>query len=57
LAAQIKGGSGLPALLAIESLGGVGKTMLARQLAFDLYRQKVFRAVLWADETAYLGLE
>ncbi len=39
-------------LISIQGLGGIGKTVLARQLAHELfYNDKVFRAVLWADVT------
>jgi hypothetical protein len=38
------------AITAVQGLGGIGKTTLARQLAHDLfYKDKVFRAVLWSD--------
>ncbi|MCA9886476.1 MAG: hypothetical protein KC708_26065, partial [Anaerolineae bacterium] len=41
----------LTAITAVRGLGGVGKTTLARKLAHDLFEEKVFRAVLWADVT------
>ena len=40
------------AIVAVQGLGGIGKTTLALQVAAQLYQQKIFRAVLWADVTS-----
>jgi tetratricopeptide (TPR) repeat protein len=37
------------AIVAVAGLGGIGKTTLARKVVNDLYDQKVFRSVLWAE--------
>jgi len=47
---KIKAGESI-ALTAINGVGGVGKTTLARALAHQMHTEKVFRAVLWADVT------
>ena len=40
------------AITSVEGLGGIGKTTVARQLAYDLYQEgDCFRAVLWLDVT------
>jgi tetratricopeptide (TPR) repeat protein len=36
-------------IITVVGLGGIGKTTLADKIAYDLYHQKVFRTVLWAD--------
>jgi tetratricopeptide (TPR) repeat protein len=38
-----------PTFLAVEGIGGIGKTTLVRQLAHEMYRDKIFRAVLWLE--------
>ena len=41
------------AITSVEGLGGIGKTTVARQLAYDLYQEAdCFRAVLWLDLTS-----
>jgi tetratricopeptide (TPR) repeat protein len=44
------------AITALEGLGGIGKTTLARKLAYELYHEqgaeRCFRAVLWLDVTS-----
>jgi tetratricopeptide (TPR) repeat protein len=40
------------AITALHGLGGIGKTTLARQLAYDLYQSRQCRAILWAEVTA-----
>jgi len=47
---KIKRGE-MVALTAINGAGGIGKTTLARMLAHQMYTDKVFWAVLWADVT------
>jgi tetratricopeptide (TPR) repeat protein len=39
------------AITAMHGVGGIGKTTLAQALAHELYEDKTFRAVLWADVT------
>jgi len=39
------------AITAVQGLGGIGKTTLAKQAAYELYHEKHFGAVLWADVT------
>jgi tetratricopeptide (TPR) repeat protein len=39
------------AITALNGTGGLGKTTIARVLASKLYKDKTFRAVLWADVT------
>jgi tetratricopeptide (TPR) repeat protein len=34
---------------AMQGIGGIGKTTLARKVAFDLYQQQVFKAVVWTS--------
>lgn len=41
----------ITAITAVDGLGGIGKTTLAKQAANDLWADKTFRAVLWADIT------
>jgi tetratricopeptide (TPR) repeat protein len=48
LASSLKSGF-TNTIVAVAGLGGIGKTTLALKAANDLYDQKVFRAVLWAD--------
>jgi tetratricopeptide (TPR) repeat protein len=44
------------AITALEGLGGIGKTTLARKLAYELFHEqgaeRCFRAVLWLDVTS-----
>lgn len=40
------------AITALHGLGGIGKTTLARQLAYDLYQSRQCRAILWAEVRA-----
>jgi GTPase SAR1 family protein len=48
LTARLKTGQ-TTAIVAVAGLGGIGKTTLAKKLANDLYNQKMFKAILWAD--------
>lgn len=50
LKARLKAGQ-TTVITAIQGLGGIGKTTLARQLAYELYLDRTFNAVLWTPVT------
>ncbi len=51
LKARLKAGQTTAITAAVQGLGGIGKTTLARMLAHELHADKTFRAVLWANVT------